>query len=86
MTAYPIFCIPTPLAHFFITQTWDQSNFGDTVLSAVIGRPVFQAAWVFQGDAVQYNLTWSREHLKLVNGREESWKGNLSPQLKAISR
>lgn len=83
---YPILVVPNTTGFICITQTWDQSNFGDTVLSAVIGRPVFQAAWVFQGDAVQYNSSWVHEHLKLVKGREESWNGDLSPQLKAISR
>ena len=70
-------------------QFWEQSNFGDTVFSAVIGRPVFQAAWIYQGASgreEEFNATWIRTHSQLAHGRLRFWKGDTDSDLRAVSR
>ena len=68
---------------------WEQSNFGDAIISAVLGQPIFQGAWSKQGDVKgvgQTNSTWNMAHAQLVLGRHHTWKGEMRSELKALSR
>ena len=80
------------LSSCIAVQAWEQANFGDSVMSAVMGRPLFSAAWAFQGEINQFrkvgqdHLAWSRLHLDLVQDMQQSWKGDLTSDLRAVSR
>ena len=73
----------------FVAQMWEQSNFGDTILSAVMGRPIFLGAWSYQGDEDSVghtNSTWFKVHSPLVQGRHRSWKGEMKSDLRVLSK
>lgn len=70
-------------------QVWEQSNFGDTILSAAMGRPIFQGAWSYQGDLNRIgvsNSTWNTMHAHFLIRRHHQWNGELTTDLKLLSR
>eukprot|EP00798_Chlamydomonas_sp_ICE-L_P027615 gene27615-7252_t len=45
---------------------WDQANFGDALISAIVGRPLLSGAWAFHHGT--FNTTWFQMHAKMTHG------------------